>query len=192
MDTKRRLVMATNNSHKLKEAKAIVGDRFDLISLAEAGVFEDLPETSDTLEGNALQKARRVYELTGLDCFADDTGLMVDALDGAPGVYSARYAGEGHDAEANMKKLLAEMEGKEDRSAHFATVIALILGGKETVFEGRVEGHIARERSGANGFGYDPIFVARESGRPFAEMTDGEKNAISHRGRALRAMMASL
>ncbi len=192
MDTKRRLVMATNNSHKLKEAKAIVGDRFDLISLAEAGVFEDLPETSDTLEGNALQKARRVYELTGLDCFADDTGLMVDALDGAPGVYSARYAGEGPDAEANMKKLLAEMEGKEDRSAHFATVIALILGGKETVFEGRVEGHIARERSGANGFGYDPIFVARESGRPFAEMTDGEKNAISHRGRALRAMMASL
>lgn len=184
--------MATNNQHKLQEARAIIGDAFELISLAEAGVTEDLPETSDTLEGNALQKARRVYELTGLDCFADDTGLMADALGGAPGVYSARYAGEGHDAEANMKKLLSVMEPHDDRSAHFSTVIALIRDGREETFEGRVDGYIARERSGANGFGYDPIFVAEESGIPFAEMSEEGKNAISHRGRALRAMIDAL
>ena len=189
---KPRLVMATNNAHKLQEARAIAGDTMEIIPLAEAGVDEDLPETSDTLAGNALQKARRVHELTGLDCFADDTGLMVDALGGAPGVYSARYAGENHDAEANIRKLLQEMEDKEDRAAHFSTVIALIRDGKETLFEGRVHGKIARERSGANGFGYDPVFVADESGRPFAEMTESEKNAISHRGRALRAMISSL
>lgn len=192
MKKKERLVMATNNRHKLDEARAIAGDVFEIVSLAEAGVFEDLPETSDTLAGNALQKARRVYELTGLDCFADDTGLMVNALGGAPGVFSARYAGEGQDAEANMAKLLAEMEGVADRKAHFSTVIALIRGGREETFEGRVEGTIATERSGANGFGYDPIFVADESGRPFAEMTEAQKNAISHRGRALRAMMSVL
>lgn len=184
--------MATNNAHKLQEVRAIAGDSIEIIPLAEAGVNEDLPETSDTLAGNALQKARRVYELTGLDCFADDTGLMVDALDGAPGVYSARYAGPGHDAEANMKRLLAEMEDKENRAAHFSTVIALIRNGAETLFEGRVDGTIARERSGANGFGYDPVFIADESGRPFAEMTEDEKNAISHRGRALRAMLKTL
>ena len=193
MEKKHRLVMATNNLHKLKEARAIIGDAFELVSLTEAGVSEDLPETSDTLEGNALQKARRVYELTGLDCFADDTGLMVDALGGAPGVYSARYAGgDGHDAEANMKKLLAELEAHDDRGAHFSTVIALIRGGREEIFEGRVDGRIARERSGANGFGYDPVFVADETGLPFAEMSEEAKNAISHRGRALRAMIAAL
>ncbi|MBD5283296.1 MAG: RdgB/HAM1 family non-canonical purine NTP pyrophosphatase [Bacteroides sp.] len=193
MEKKQRLVMATNNLHKLKEARAIIGDAFELVSLTDAGVSEDLPETSDTLEGNALQKARRVYELTGLDCFADDTGLMVDALGGAPGVYSARYAGgEGHDAEANMKKLLAELEAHDDRAAHFSTVIALIRGGREDIFEGRVDGRIARERSGANGFGYDPVFVADETGLPFAEMSEEAKNAISHRGRALRAMIAAL
>lgn len=193
MEKKQRLVMATNNLHKLKEARAIIGDAFELVSLTEAGVSEDLPETSDTLEGNALQKARRVYELTGLDCFADDTGLMVDALGGAPGVYSARYAGgDGHDAEANMKKLLAELEAHDDRGAHFSTVIALIRGGREEIFEGRVDGRIARERSGANGFGYDPVFVADETGLPFAEMSEEAKNAISHRGRALRAMIAAL
>lgn len=184
--------MATNNRHKLDEARAIVGETFDIVSLDEAGIYEDLPETSDTLKGNALQKARRVYELTGLDCFADDTGLMVDALGGAPGVFSARYAGVGHDAEANMAKLLHELEGVSDRSARFVTVIALIRSGREETFEGRVEGSIATERSGSNGFGYDPVFVSSESGRPFAEMSEKEKNGISHRGRALRAMMASL
>lgn len=188
----RRLVMATNNDHKLREARAIAGDRLEIISLKEAGVHEDLPETSDTLRGNALQKARRVAELTGLPCFADDTGLMVDALGGAPGVYSARYAGEGHDAQANMRKLLSDMADADDRRAHFSTVIALLADGGEWIVEGRVDGTIARTPSGNNGFGYDPIFVADESGRPFADMTDEEKNAISHRGRALRSLIQLL
>lgn len=186
------IVFATNNSHKLEEARAILAGRFRVRSLAEIGCHDDIPETADTLEGNALIKARWVNERYGYDCFADDTGLMVDALGGAPGVYSARYAGPECDAVANMRLLLDNMEGKTDRRARFVTVIALILDGEERMFRGSVEGRIADAPSGTAGFGYDPVFVADESGMAFAEMTPEAKNAISHRGRALRAMAAEL
>lgn len=178
------IVFATNNQHKLAELRRIVGDRYRILSLADIGCHEDIPETADTLEGNALQKARYIRDHYGYDCFADDTGLMVDALDGAPGVYSARYAGPGHDSAANMRLLLANMEGKTDRSARFVTVIALILGGREMTFEGRVEGEILTSPEGDGGFGYDPVF--RPDGREvsFAMMSTDDKNAISHRGRA--------
>ena len=180
-----KIVFATNNSHKLEEARALAQGFFEILSLADIGCHDDIPETADTLEGNALIKARWIKEKYGYDCFADDTGLMVDALDGAPGVFSARYAGPEHDAVANMNKLLQEMEGKSDRSARFVTVIALILNGEERLFEGRVEGEIATEPHGTNGFGYDPVFIALESGLPFACMSAEAKNAISHRGRAM-------
>lgn len=184
----KKLVFATNNQHKLEEARAITAGKFELLSLADIDCHDDIPETAPTLEGNALIKARWIFDRYGFDCFADDTGLMVDALGGEPGVLSARYAGPGHDSEANMKKLLANMEGKADRKAHFSTAVALILDGKEYLFEGRVDGTIASEPGGENGFGYDPIFVADETGRRFAEMTSEEKNSISHRGRAMRKL----
>lgn len=184
----KKLVFATNNQHKLEEARAITAGKFELLSLADIDCHDDIPETAPTLEGNALIKARWIFDRYGFDCFADDTGLMVDALGGEPGVLSARYAGPGHDSEANMKKLLANMEGKADRKAHFSTAVALILDGKEYIFEGRVDGTIASEPGGENGFGYDPIFVADETGRRFAEMTAEEKNSISHRGRAMRKL----
>lgn len=188
MDKIRKLVFATNNSHKLQEARQIISDGFEIVSLAEIGCHDDIPETADTLEGNALIKARWVKERYGYDCFADDTGLMVDALGGAPGVYSARYAGEHCSPADNVAKLLEEMKGKSDRGARFATVIALIAGGEERCFEGSVGGTIAESPHGDGGFGYDPVFVAEETGRCFAEMTADEKNAISHRGRAMRAL----
>lgn len=184
----KKLVFATNNQHKLEEARAITAGKFELLSLADIDCHDDIPETAPTLEGNALIKARWIFDRYGFDCFADDTGLMVDALGGEPGVLSARYAGPGHDSEANMKKLLANMEGKADRKAHFSTAVALILDGKEYLFEGRVDGTIASEPGGENGFGYDPVFVADETGRRFAEMTAEEKNSISHRGRAMRKL----
>ena len=184
----KKLVFATNNQHKLEEARAITAGKFELLSLADIDCHDDIPETAPTLEGNALIKARWIFDRYGFDCFADDTGLMVDALDGEPGVLSARYAGPGHDSEANMKKLLANMEGEPDRKAHFSTAVALILDGKEYLFEGRVDGTIASEPGGENGFGYDPVFVADETGRRFAEMTSEEKNSISHRGRAMRKL----
>ncbi|MDE6037389.1 MAG: non-canonical purine NTP diphosphatase [Duncaniella sp.] len=186
------IVFATNNQHKLSELRRIVGDRYRILSLAEIGCHEDIPETSDTLSGNALQKARYIREHYGYDCFADDTGLMVDALDGAPGVYSARYAGPGHDSAANMRLLLANMEGKTDRSARFVTVIALILDGRELTFEGRVEGEILTAPEGDGGFGYDPVF--RPEGREvsFAMMSADDKNAISHRGRATARLIEYL
>ena len=184
----KKLVFATNNQHKLEEARAITAGKFELLSLADIDCHDDIPETAPTLEGNALIKARWIFDRYGFDCFADDTGLMVDALGGEPGVLSARYAGPGHDSEANMKKLLANMEGKPDRKAHFSTAVALILDGKEYLFEGRVDGTIASEPGGENGFGYDPVFVADETGRRFAEMTTEEKNSISHRGRAMRKL----
>lgn len=183
-----RLVFATNNAHKLQEAKDILGDKFEIISLAEIGCFDDIPETADTLEGNARIKALWVKEKYGYDCFADDTGLMVDALDGAPGVYSARYAGPGHNAKQNMAKLLSELQGIEERSAHFSTIVALVRGDNVEIFEGRVDGWIAEKESGSAGFGYDPVFVVAETGRTFAEMGEDAKNAVSHRGRALRKM----
>lgn len=189
---KRTIVFATNNAHKLGELRGIAGEEWNIMSLAEIGCHDDIPETADTLEGNALIKARWVKERYGYDCFADDTGLMVDALDGAPGVYSARYAGPSHDSAANMKLLLERMADKDNRNAHFSTVIALVMGGEEHIFEGRVDGTIAREPSGCGGFGYDPVFVPENSGRKFSEMTAEEKNAISHRGRATRKLMEFL
>lgn len=185
------IVFATNNAHKLAEARAILGDRLKVLSLSEIGCHDEIPETAPTLEGNALIKARWVKEKYGYNCFADDTGLMVDALNGAPGVYSARYAGEHCSPDDNIVKLLGEMEGKENRKAHFATVIALTVGDKEEIYSGKVDGAIATARDGNSGFGYDPIFIAAETGRSFAAMTAEEKNSISHRGRALRAMLES-
>ena len=184
----RKLVFASNNKHKLEEARAILGDKFEVVSLAEIGCHDDIPETAETLEGNALIKARWVKERYGFDCFADDTGLMVEALDGAPGVYSARYAGEHCSFADNVNKMLREMEGKENRKAYFATVIALILNGETYTFEGKVDGYIATEATGEGGFGYDPIFIAEETGKSFAVMAPEEKNAISHRGRAMRQL----
>lgn len=189
MDKKlKTLVFATNNRHKLEEARAIAEGRFRILSLEDINCHSDIPETSPTLKGNALQKARWVNERYGYDCFADDTGLMVEALGGEPGVLSARYAGPGHDSEANMRKLLRNLEGNPDRRAHFSTVVALILDGKEYIFEGRVDGTIAEFPQGVNGFGYDPVFVPDETGVSFAEMEAEAKNAISHRGRAMRAL----
>lgn len=179
------LVFATNNAHKLEEVRRIVGDRFRVLSLEEIGCHEELPETQNTLVGNALQKARRVRELFGVDCFADDTGLMVDALDGRPGVMTARYAGEHCSPADNIAFMLREMQGMTNRRARFATVIALLLGDEELLFEGSVDGSIATSASGTGGFGYDPIFIPDETGVRFSEMSPEAKNAISHRGRAV-------
>ena len=183
-----KLVFATNNKHKLEEMRAILGDKVELLSLAEIGCFDDIPETADTLEGNALIKARYIYEKYAVSCFADDTGLEVEALDGAPGVYSARYAGESNDAEANMNKLLHNLTGKSNRNAQFRTVIALIIEGEERLFEGIVRGTIAEERQGKEGFGYDPIFIPEGCNESFAQMTAAEKNSMSHRSRAAAAL----
>ncbi len=178
------IVFATNNKHKLEEISAVVGDRFRILSLADIGCFEDIPETAPTLEGNALMKARFVKERYGKDCFADDTGLEIEALGGRPGVYSARYAGPGHDHQKNMDKVLREMEDQDLRTARFRTVIALILGGEEHLFEGVVDGFIRRSRAGDKGFGYDPIFQPDGYQVTFAEMDLSEKNKVSHRARA--------
>ncbi len=182
-----KLVFATNNSHKLEEVRQILGDRFEVLSLNDIGCHEDIPETGDTFQDNALQKARYVKEHYGYDCFADDTGLEVKALNGAPGVHSARYAGD-HDSEANMTKLLGELEKKSDRSAQFRTVIALLLNGQELLFEGIVTGKIGTERHGDGGFGYDPIFIPDGYTQTFSEMGAESKNLISHRGRAVRKL----
>ena len=164
----------------------------ELTGLSQLGIDEDIPETSDTLEGNALQKAHYVYDRLGQNCFADDTGLEVDFLDGGPGVYTARYAGEGCSFDDNVNKLLRTMQGVADRRARFRTVIALILDGKEYLFEGQVQGSIATERRGTDGFGYDPIFVPEETGLTFSEMGPDEKNRISHRGRAIAKFLEFL
>lgn len=186
------IIFATNNAHKLSEVQAVLGDRFRLVTLAECGIAEEIPEDAPTLEGNALRKARYVHERTGADCFADDTGLEVDALEGAPGVHSARYATDGHDFAANNRLLLRNLAGAADRSAHFRTVIALILDGREYLFEGRVNGRIAESEAGCGGFGYDPLFVPEGFDKTFAEMGADEKNAISHRGRAVRRLVEFL
>ena len=188
----KRIVFATNNAHKLSEVKAVLGDGYELVTLREVGITEDIPETGATLDENASIKARYVYERTGLDCFADDTGLEVTALNGAPGVRSARYATDGHDFAANNAKLLRELEGKEDRSARFRTVISLIRNGVEEQVEGIVEGTIATSLSGSEGFGYDPLFIPEGHNITFAEMSAEEKNAISHRGRAVAALVKIL
>ena len=186
------LIFATNNAHKLGEVQALLGGAFALKTLRECGITEDIPETAATLEGNALQKARYVHERTGADCFADDTGLEVEALGGEPGVRSARYATDGHDFAANNRLLLKNLEGKSNRKARFRTVIALILGGTEYLFEGIVEGTIIDHEAGAEGFGYDPLFVPAGEERTFAEMSAEEKNAISHRGRAVAKLVEFL
>lgn len=183
-----KLIFATNNAHKLREVSQVVGDKFTLLTPRECGIDEDIPEEQPTLEGNALQKARYIYARTGMDCFADDTGLEVDALAGEPGVRSARYATDGHDDEANKRLLLERMQGVEARGAQFRTAIALIIGGKEYLFEGIVRGNITLEEQGDGGFGYDPLFVAEGCEQSFAEISAEEKNAISHRGRAVRKL----
>ncbi len=187
-----KIIFATNNAHKLAEVSAVLGSDFELVTPRECGVTEDIPETAETLEGNALQKAHYLKAKTGLDCFADDTGLEVDALGGAPGVRSARYATDGHDFEANNRLLLKNLEGIENRKARFRTVIALLQDGKEYLFEGVVEGEIAKEHSGVEGFGYDPIFYPEGAVRTFAEMSKEEKNQISHRARAVKKLVNHL
>ena len=179
------LLFATNNPNKLKEIRQILDAKYRVLSLADMGINESIPETQPTLEGNARQKSEFIYERTGVNCFSDDTGLEISSLDGRPGVYSARYAGPDCRAEDNMDKVLAEMKGVTDRKAKFRTVISLILEGKEYQFEGEVEGEILEERTGTTGFGYDPIFRPDGYDQSFAEMSMEEKNAISHRGRAI-------
>ena len=159
---RKKFVFATNNAHKLEEVTAILKNKIELLSLNDINCHVDIPETADTLEGNALLKAQYIYENYQLDCFADDTGLEVEALNGAPGVYSARYAGDAHNAEANMKKLLHDLEGVENRKAQFRTVFALIIDGKKHLFEGIIKGEITKSRHGASGFGYDPIFMNKD------------------------------
>lgn len=183
-----KLVFATNNRHKLEEVRAIVGDRVEVLSLNDIDCHDDIPETEDTLQGNALIKARYIYEKFGVDCFADDTGLEVDALGGEPGVYSARYAGEECCSEANMQKLLHNLTGKIDRNAQFRTVIALIINGEEKLFNGIVKGTIAEEKMGDSGFGYDPIFIPEGFSESFAQMSSDQKNSISHRYRATKQL----
>ncbi|EGF54701.1 non-canonical purine NTP diphosphatase [Bacteroides fluxus] len=180
----KKFVFATNNAHKLEEVSAILKDKVELLSMKDINCTVDIPETADTLEGNALIKARFIFENYHSNCFADDTGLEVEALDGAPGVYSARYAGDAHNSEANMKKLLHDLEGAENRKAQFRTVFALIIDGKEHLFEGIVKGEIIRHRRGNSGFGYDPIFVPEGYTQTFAEMGNELKNKISHRALA--------
>ena len=190
-----KIVFATNNKHKLSEIRDILGNEIEVLALDEIDCHADIPETSDTLEGNALQKAHYVYDNYHISCFADDTGLEVDALGGEPGIYSARYAGNNHDSEANMTKLLAKLGDNKNRKARFRTVIALILDGKnveEKIFEGILEGSIIKERRGGEGFGYDPIFQPEGYNHTFAELGSDIKNKISHRARATAKLVDEL
>lgn len=184
------IIFATGNRHKLEEAQQILGDKYTLKTPADFGITEDIPETADTIDGNALQKVQYIWDKVHMPCFADDTGLFVDALDGAPGVRSARYAGEDKKAEDNVKKLLQEMEGRSDRSARFRCIVALMMDGQPKLFEGKVEGVITTAPSGNGGFGYDPVFAPEKYGneRTFSELTAQEKNEISHRGEAMRLL----
>jgi len=186
------LVFATNNQHKLQEIQQLLGDTIKLLSLADIECTDEIPETGDTLEANALQKSTYIYEKYGKNCFADDTGLEIDALNGEPGVYSARYAGKDKDAEANMQKVLTKLNAENNRKAKFRTVISLIIDGQELQFEGQVNGQILKERSGKQGFGYDPIFQPDGYNHSFADMAIREKNKISHRGRAIEKLIAFL
>lgn len=190
-----KIVFATGNMGKLREAQGILGEGFELVTPAQIGLLEDIPETGDTLQANSLIKAKYIYDHTGCNCFADDTGLEVDALGGAPGVHTARYAGESKDPGANMDRLLSELEGRTDRTARFRTSVTLIIGGETFFFDGVLEGHIALSKSGGRGFGYDPVFIPeRTASGPNTEsltlamLSDKEKNDISHRGKAMRAM----
>ena len=191
----KKIVFATNNAHKLQELRQMIGDTYEVLGLADIGCYDDIPETSPYIEGNAQMKALHVMRYYGYDCFSDDTGLEIDALNGEPGVHSARYAGPGHDSEANIDKVLAKLQGvpMEKRTARFRTAIALIEGNKIHLFEGQVEGLILTERHGTGGFGYDSIFQPIEGDdRTFAEMLPEEKNKISHRGRAVARLVEFL
>ena len=190
----KQLVFATNNEHKLAEVRAILKDTYQVLSLKDINCHEDIPETADNLEDNARQKAQYIYEHYHVDCFADDSGLEVVALNGAPGVYSARYAalegtGEAHDSKANMNRLLRELKDKDNRKAQFRTIICLIQDGKEHLFEGIVEGTINPEERGSSGFGYDPIFMPKDYDKTFAELGEDVKNSISHRARAIKKLV---
>ncbi len=184
-----KLVFATNNLNKLKEVQMLIPSQIQLLSLADIGCTEDIPETSSTIEGNAKQKAHYIKQHYGYDCFADDTGLEVAALNGAPGVYSARYAGESRDANANMDKLLSELDGKENHNAQFKTVIALEINGKLKTFTGICKGKITHTKKGTGGFGYDPIFLPNGYSKTFAELPLNEKNKIGHRGKAVQLLI---
>lgn len=185
----KKLVFATNNKHKLEEVRSVLHNQMEILGLHDIGCDADIPETAPNLEGNALLKARYVYENFGYDCFADDTGLEVFALHGEPGVYSARYAGESHDAQLNMEKLLLNMQNIDDRKARFRTVIALIENGKTSYFEGIIPGEIIREKKGNTGFGYDPVFVPDGYTETFAELGADVKNKISHRALAVEQLL---
>ena len=184
-----KLVFASNNKNKIQEIQALVPNTIQIVSLEDIGCTEDIPETADTIEGNAILKANYVTSNYGYDCFADDTGLVVDALNGAPGVYSARYAGKQKDANDNMDKLLSELKDESNRKANFKTVIALNLNGKQNLFTGIINGKIIEEKIGTNGFGYDPIFVADGFDKTFAELSMKEKSTISHRGIAVKELI---
>ena len=189
---KQKLIIASNNKHKIEEIKAIIGNRFDLLSMNDIGFHEDIVEDADTFIGNALIKARTIYNKYQLNCFADDSGLIVESLNNEPGVYSARYAGEPTNHENNINKVLDKLKGIENRKAKFVSVIALIIDGQEFLFEGEVEGTIRKEKKGSNGFGYDPIFEPKGYQVTFAEMLEVEKNNISHRAKALAKMELAL
>ncbi len=184
----KKIVFATANVHKLKEVREMLGDGFKIVSLTDIDFHEDIPETGDTLEENASIKSHYILDRYNIDCFADDTGLEVDALGGAPGVYSARYAGENATYDDNVNKLLSELNGVTQREARFRTVISLLLDGKEYFFDGSVEGHIIDHKLGSGGFGYDPVFIPDGFDKTFSEMAPETKNAISHRGRAIRRL----
>jgi len=187
-----KLLAATNNPHKLREIREIAGKDYEVLSLKDIHLDADIPETQDTLAGNARQKARFIFDHTGLNCLADDTGLEIEALDGRPGVYSARYAGEGCSFDDNIQKVLEELDGQENRKACFRCVVCLILHGEEHLFTGKIPGEIIRERRGTGGFGYDPVFIPDGCSMTFAEMPAHLKNGISHRGIAVSKMFRAL
>ena len=187
-----KLIFATHNKNKAKEVKSLMPSFIELLSLDDINFHDEIDETASTLEGNALLKAKTIFEKTGINCFADDSGLLVNALNGAPGVYSARYAGEQKNDQDNMQKLLHELNDKPNRNAHFKTVMALIIDGNEFLFEGKIEGKIITEKLGSNGFGYDPIFVPDGYNETFAQLDSETKNKISHRARALQKMLEFL
>ena len=187
-----KLVFATNNINKLSEIRALVSDNIQILSLKDINCSEELPETYPTLQQNALQKARYVFDNYGFNCFSDDTGLEIDALAGEPGVYSARYAGEDSNSAANIQKVLKNLQECEDRGASFRTVIALVIAGKETFFEGECKGDITKTQRGLSGFGYDPIFIPDSFNKTFSQMTKQEKGFISHRGKAVKKLLAFL
>jgi XTP/dITP diphosphohydrolase len=187
-----KLIFATNNQHKVDEIRHVINSSFELLTLKEAGIDIDIPEPHDSLEANASEKSRTIYQLTNTNCFSEDTGLEVTALNGEPGVKSARYAGDGRSFDNNIDKLLANLDGKSDRSARFRTVISLILDGKESQFEGICTGKIIAQRKGSNGFGYDPVFIPDGSDKSFAEMELKEKDRFSHRSKATEKLVAFL